>query len=93
MVSNFRYLSLKNSELFKSKPFNTLVAVILLFSLIAVRPHIMLFLLGLAYVVSGPIVTAYTFRRAHSFRMSDPASGESEAEDQAGSGMADQKKA
>ncbi|MBU2549246.1 MAG: CDP-diacylglycerol--serine O-phosphatidyltransferase [Proteobacteria bacterium] len=77
MVSNFRYLSLKNSELFKSKPFNTLVAVILMFSLIAVRPHIMLFVLGLGYLVSGPILTAYTYRQEHRVVSSDSHFGES----------------
>jgi CDP-diacylglycerol--serine O-phosphatidyltransferase len=63
MVSNFRYLSLKNPELFKSKPFNTLVAVILMFSLVAVQPKVVLFLIALSYIVSGPVMTVIYHRK------------------------------
>lgn len=63
MVSNFRYLSLKNPELFKSKPFNTLVAVILLFSLVAVQPKVVMFLSALAYIASGPILTVVYYKK------------------------------
>lgn len=64
MVSNFRYFSLKNPELFKSKPFNTAVVVILLFSLVAVQPKIMFFIIGLSYVVSGPLLTYSQYRES-----------------------------
>jgi len=64
MVSNFRYFSLKNPELLKSKPFNTLVAATLLLALVAVRPQVVLFFFMLVYVVSGPILTA-CLHRAH----------------------------
>lgn len=64
MVSNFRYFSMKNPELLKSKPFNTLVAVVLLLALAAVQPQIVLFFFALAYVVSGPILTLYLHKAA-----------------------------
>lgn len=71
MVSNFRYFSLKNPELLKSKPFNTLVAATLVFALVAVRPQIMLFTIALAYVASGPIYSTYLFRAARKTRTAD----------------------
>jgi len=64
MVSNFRYFSLKNPELLKSKPFNTLVAATLVIALVAVRPQVVLFFFMLAYVVSGPILTVCLRRAA-----------------------------
>ena len=85
MVSNLRYLSLKNPELFKSKPFNVLVAVILVFSLIAVHPQIMLFIIGLVYLISGPVLTVYMYKgRQHLAktlpREAKPAPGPTEAD-------------
>jgi len=78
MVSNFRYFSLKNPELLKSKPFNTLVAATLLIALVAVRPQVVLFFFMLTYVVSGPILTVCLHRAA---RRSEAASlGETEVE-------------
>ena len=65
MVSNFKYMSLKNTELLKSKPFNTLVAAVLILALAAVRPQVVLFIFFLAYVVSGPLLTAYLIRKRH----------------------------
>ncbi|MEW5723571.1 MAG: CDP-diacylglycerol--serine O-phosphatidyltransferase [Thermodesulfobacteriota bacterium] len=55
MVSNFPYFSLKNPEMFKAKPFNTLVAAVLLFTLVAVQPKITLFVVAICYAASGPI--------------------------------------
>jgi CDP-diacylglycerol--serine O-phosphatidyltransferase len=63
MVSNFRYFSLKNTDLIRSKPFNTLVAIVLVLALIAVKPKIFLFLFCFGYVLSGPLVTVYQIRK------------------------------
>jgi CDP-diacylglycerol--serine O-phosphatidyltransferase len=63
MVSNFKYFSLKNQELLKVKPFNTLVAVVLMIALAAVRPQIVLFAFFGIYVVSGPLLTAYLYKK------------------------------
>jgi CDP-diacylglycerol--serine O-phosphatidyltransferase len=53
MITNFRFYSGKDINLKKSVPFVAIVLVALAFSLIAVDPPIMLFLLLLAYGLSG----------------------------------------
>lgn len=56
MVSNIKYLSLKDPELFKRQPFMILVVAIILLIVIVAKPEIMLFLIGMAYMISGPVV-------------------------------------
>jgi len=63
MVSTIDYLSFKELELFKKKPFNVLVATILLFTVVAYKPALMLFLFSTMYVISGPSITLYHFTR------------------------------
>ncbi|MFH1595433.1 MAG: CDP-diacylglycerol--serine O-phosphatidyltransferase [Pseudomonadota bacterium] len=63
MVSNIKYISFKKMELFRRHPFHTLVALVLLFVVVATAPTIMGFLLMLAYVASGPISTYLYYRR------------------------------
>lgn len=63
MVSTIKYNSFKKPELFRKMNFNVLVAVILILIFIASQPPIALFLLGLAYVVSGPFFTIRHHRR------------------------------
>ncbi|MDO9565695.1 MAG: CDP-diacylglycerol--serine O-phosphatidyltransferase [Candidatus Desulfaltia sp.] len=58
MVSTFKYSSFKkNPKLSKKMNFNVLVTVILILIFIAAQPPVALFLLGLVYIVSGPITT------------------------------------
>lgn len=57
MVSTVKYPSFKNAALFRNKNFNVLVASILVLIFIAAQPPIALFLFGLIYIASGPIVT------------------------------------
>ncbi len=57
MVSTIKYPSFKNPELFRNKNFNVLVAAILILIFIAAQPPIALFLFGVLYISSGPIVT------------------------------------
>jgi len=59
MVSTIDYLGFKELELFKQKPFNVLVATILLFIVVAYKPPLMLFLFSTMYVISGPAMTLY----------------------------------
>ena len=71
MVSTIDYLSFKELELFKKKPFNVLVATILLFIVVAYKPVLMLFVFATMYVISGPSITIYhrarkSSNRAHS---------------------------
>ena len=63
MVSNIKYVSFKKMELFRRHPFHTLVAVVLIFVVVATAPNIMGFLLMAAYVASGPISTFMYHRR------------------------------
>ncbi|SEA07870.1 CDP-diacylglycerol--serine O-phosphatidyltransferase [Desulfuromusa kysingii] len=55
LVSNIEYLSLKDPDLFKRQPFVLLVVAIMLLIVIVAKPQIMLFLIGIAYLLSGPI--------------------------------------
>ncbi len=57
MVSTFAYKSFKNVSLFKSMTFNKLVGLILIFVAIATEPCILLFVVFLTYVVSGPVLS------------------------------------
>ncbi len=64
MVSTIKYNSFKKPELFRKMNFNVLVAVILILIFIAAQPSIALFLLGVAYVVSGPYSTIKHHKKA-----------------------------
>jgi CDP-diacylglycerol--serine O-phosphatidyltransferase len=55
MVSNIKYLSLKDPELFKRQPFIFLVVAIFTLVVIVAKPEIMLFLIGITYLISGPV--------------------------------------
>jgi CDP-diacylglycerol--serine O-phosphatidyltransferase len=57
MVSNFRYYSFKELDLHGRVPFVVMVVVMLGFALVVLDPPIVLFLLFLAYAVSGPVLT------------------------------------
>lgn len=59
MISNLPYMCFKDMELFKRQPFRMLVLAIMLLIVIVARPEIMLFLIGMSYLASGPI--AYYF--------------------------------
>jgi CDP-diacylglycerol--serine O-phosphatidyltransferase len=63
MVSTIDYFSFKGLGLFKRRPFNALVATILLFIVVAYKPALMLFLLSTMYVVSGPAMMLYHLAR------------------------------
>ena len=65
MVSSIKYNSFKEKpELFIRMNFNVLVAVILILIFVAAQPSIALFLLGLAYVISGPFTTIRRYMNA-----------------------------
>lgn len=63
MVSNFRYSSFKEIDFKGRVPFIVAIAVMLGFSFIMAQPQTMLFLLFLAYAISGPVVTLVMRRR------------------------------
>ncbi|MEJ2724830.1 MAG: CDP-diacylglycerol--serine O-phosphatidyltransferase [Deltaproteobacteria bacterium] len=62
MVSTIRYLSFKKFDIRNRKPFNVLVSIILVCLVIAYKPMIMLFVIMLTYVLSGPVSAVYRFR-------------------------------
>jgi CDP-diacylglycerol--serine O-phosphatidyltransferase len=54
MVSNLKYFSFKETELYRRRPMWTLIAILLLLQLILARPQVMLFLGFTLYACSGP---------------------------------------
>jgi len=65
MVSTIDYFSFKKLDLFKRKPFNVLVATILLFLVVAYKPALMLFLFSTIYIISGPaMMLSHLVRRS-----------------------------
>ncbi len=65
MVSNFKYNSFKDVDLYRRQPFYTLVLFILLLVIVAYEPQIMLFTVFLIYAGSGPVAALLAWRRRH----------------------------
>jgi CDP-diacylglycerol--serine O-phosphatidyltransferase len=63
MVSNVKYYSFKELSLSRRMPFSLLVALILLLIVVAAEPQVMLFLLSLGYVISGPVTMVMDRRK------------------------------
>ncbi len=63
MVSNFRYSSFKTIDLKGKVPFFVATVMMLSIAFIMAQPQTMLFLLFLAYALSGPIITLVQRRR------------------------------
>lgn len=73
MVSSVDYMSFKEFDIRNQKPFNVLVTIILVCMVIAYKPKIILFLIMLAYVLSGPAISLY---RLHGRRSLTEKTGE-----------------
>lgn len=56
MVSNVPYHSLKDFNFRKRRPFNALVAFVFMLVLFLGEPEIFLFMIGIIYTLSGPVV-------------------------------------
>ena len=67
MVSSLRYRSAKIIDLAKRNSFFVLVLVVIGIFLVAIKPEITMFLLTLAYVVSGLVEEAITLRATRHF--------------------------
>ncbi len=63
MVSNFRYSSFKEAHLKGKVTFFVAIAVMLGLAFVMAKPEVMLFLIFLAYAVSGPVVTLIMRKR------------------------------
>ena len=59
MVSSVKYLSFKHAQTDRAKKFQVLVGMVLLITLLATEPQVTLFILGAAYVLSGPLAAGY----------------------------------
>jgi len=55
MVSSVKYYSFKDPELIKKQPFGFLVLAVVLLIIIVAEPAVMMFVIMLSYVLSGPI--------------------------------------
>jgi len=71
MVSNIKYLSLKDPELFKRQPFMFLVGAIFILVVIVAKPEIMLFLIGITYLISGPAIHYLRSRKGRIEKQND----------------------
>lgn len=63
MVSNIKYYSFKDPELIKRQPFGFLVFAVFLFIVVAAEPVLMLFVVFICYILSGPIAFIMTWPR------------------------------
>lgn len=72
MVSNIRYLSFKELELAKRKPFSIFIFVILSMIVIIMEPTIVLFAFILFYVFSGPVNMVMAWRKKRALRRMEP---------------------
>ena len=78
MVSSIKYNSFKKPELFKKMNFNALVTAVLVLIFIAAQPSIALFLIGIVYVLAGPVAAIRSPRET--VPKETPASGTEENE-------------
>jgi len=76
MVSSIPYNSFKEFDGFQRMPFRTLFLMVLLFSVIAAQPSIMLFTLGLVYVCSGPMGYAHKLMQSRKQPTSEEANNQ-----------------
>jgi CDP-diacylglycerol--serine O-phosphatidyltransferase len=72
MVSNIRYLSFKELDLAKRKPFSIFIFVILSMIVIIMEPTIVLFAFILFYVFSGPVNMVMAWRKKRALRRMEP---------------------
>ncbi|MES9855272.1 MAG: CDP-diacylglycerol--serine O-phosphatidyltransferase [Sedimenticola sp.] len=63
MVSNIRYNSFKEVDFRGKVPFFSMVVVMLAFSVLYIQPPLVLFLVFLAYAISGPVLTLKYLRQ------------------------------
>ena len=63
MVSSIKFYSFKDPELIKRQPFGFLVLAVVLLIIIAAEPAIMMFVIMLGYVLSGPVGWLVTWPR------------------------------
>ena len=73
MVSRVRYFSFKEFGFIKAHPFQTMVATLIVLSMVFSLPRLFCFLILISYVISGP---AYTFILRRRGKTLDPAAAD-----------------
>ncbi|MDG6774068.1 CDP-diacylglycerol--serine O-phosphatidyltransferase [Thiomicrorhabdus sp. ZW0627] len=68
MVSNIRFSSFKELDMKGKVPFVTLLVMVLLFVVVTLKPAMILFLIFLAYAISGPVLTLMALKKTRSMR-------------------------
>ncbi len=63
MVSNVKFSNLGSIQLHKKRPFSFLVTVILTLMVVASEPQIVLFILAIIYILSGPVLTIISHKK------------------------------
>lgn len=72
MVSTINFISFKDFDIKKRKPFNVLVSIILICMVIAYKPKIILFFIAVVYILSGPVMTLYRLHGKRSVAKKSP---------------------
>jgi len=72
MVSSIRYLSFKELNLAKRKPFSIFIFIILSMIVIVMEPTIVLFVSIIFYVFSGPVTMVMAWRKRRALRKLEP---------------------
>jgi CDP-diacylglycerol---serine O-phosphatidyltransferase len=72
MVSNVRYLSFKELNLAKRKPFSIFIFIILSMIVIIMEPTIVLFVSVIFYVFSGPVNMLMAWHKKRTLRKTEP---------------------
>jgi CDP-diacylglycerol--serine O-phosphatidyltransferase len=67
MVSRVRYFSFKEFGFVRSHPYQTMVATLLVASMIFSMPRLFCFLILMGYIISGPAYTLYLKRKGKTF--------------------------
>ena len=68
MVSNVRFSSFKELNLKDKVPFVTLLIVVLVLVIITIKPALFLFLIFIAYAISGPVMTLLGLKKSRGLR-------------------------
>ncbi len=76
MISNVKYYSFKEFNLSQRMPFSLLVGLVFLLVVIAAEPVVMIFLLTLGYVLSGPVRLLLPWGKKHSDAAADKRTSE-----------------
>ncbi len=90
MVSNLKFASFKELDLRRRKPFPVLLGIIVLLILIVNEPQIVLFTIGVLYVLHGPVWSFLLWRKSRA--ASSPASAADPSKEIAGNPSAEKSK-